>query len=126
MGSPFAPLLANSFVSKLETGLSKEIEPKMYARYANGIFTVFSNEETANEFSQKLNNLQQDLIFTMESSTSNKLPFLDLNVKQKENRFTNSIYKKPSNTDVRLNFNSCTPQSWKKTWSDTCSLETKD
>ena len=32
MGSPLAPLLANWFVSKLETGLLNEIQPKMYTR----------------------------------------------------------------------------------------------
>ena len=114
MGSPLAPLLANWFVSKLETGLLKENEPKMYTRYVDDIFTVFADEKAANDFQQKLNNLHRDLIFTMESSTSNKLPFLDINVKLEENRVITSIYKKPSNTDVLLNFDSCTPQSWKK------------
>ena len=65
----------------------------MYTRYVDDIFTIFSDEKTANEFNKKLNNLHQDLVFTMESSTSNKLPFLDINVKQEENRFTTSIYK---------------------------------
>ena len=112
MGSPLAPLLANWFVSKLETGLLNEIQPKMYN--VDDIFTIFSNEEMANEFNQKLNTLHQDLVFTMESSTSNKLPFLDISVKLEENRFTTSSYKIPSNTEVLLNFHSCTPQSWKK------------
>ena len=114
MGSPLAPLLANWFVSKLETNLLNEIQPKMYTRYVDDIFTIFPNEEIANEFNQKLNTLHQDLVFTMESNTSNKLPFLDISVNLEENRFTTSIYKKPSNTDVLLNFHSCTPQSWKK------------
>ena len=46
--------------------------------------------------------------------TSGKLPFLDISVKLEENKFTTSIYKKPSNTDVLLNFHSCTPKTWKK------------
>ena len=37
---------------------------------------IFSNEKRANKFNQKLNNLHQDLIFTMVSSTSNNLPSL--------------------------------------------------
>ena len=114
MGSPLAPLLANWFVSKLETSLLNEIQPKMYTRYVDDIFTIFSNEEMANEFNQKLNTLHQDLVFTMETCTSGKLPFLDISVKLEENKFTTSIYKKPSNTDVLLNFHSCTPKTWKK------------
>ena len=54
MGSPLAPLLANWFVSKLETNLLNEIQPKMYTRYVDDIFTIFSNEEIANGFNQKL------------------------------------------------------------------------
>ena len=111
MGSPLAPLLANWFVSKLETNLLNEIQPKMYTRYVDDIFTIFSNEEMANELNQKLNTLHQYIVFTMESNTSNKLPFLDISVNLEENRFTTSIYKKPSNTDVLLNFHSCTPIS---------------
>ena len=45
MGSPLAPLLANWFVSKLETNLLNEIQPKMYTRYVDDIFTIFPNEK---------------------------------------------------------------------------------
>ena len=55
MGSPLAPLLANWFVSKLETSLLNKILPKMYTRYVDDIFTIFSNEKMANEFNQKFN-----------------------------------------------------------------------
>ena len=48
--------------------------------YVDDIFTIFS-KITANEFNQKLNNLHHDLMFTMESSTSNKLPFIGINKK---------------------------------------------
>ena len=78
--------LADWFVSKLETNLLNEIQPKMYTRYVDDIFTIFSNEEIANEFNQKLNTLHQDLVFTMESNTSNKLPFLDISINLEENR----------------------------------------
>ena len=115
MGSPLAPLLANWFVSNLETDLlQKQDEPIMYCRYVDDIFSIFSNDKQANEFKQRLNNVHKDLIFTMETSTSNQLPFLDIKIGIKENRFTTSIYTKPSNTNVVLNFDSCTPQSWKK------------
>ena len=103
MGSALAPLLANWFVSKLETGLLSEIEPKIYTRYVDDIFTIFSHEKTANEFYRKFNNLHQDLMFTMEFNTSNKLPFLDISMKLEESSFFTSIYKKLSNTDVLLN-----------------------
>lgn len=63
----------------------------MYSRCVDDILNIFTNEKTANEFNQKLNNFHQDLIFIMEFGKQNKLPFLDTSVKLEENRFTNSI-----------------------------------
>ena len=54
------------------------------------------------------------MVFTMETSTTNQLPFLDINIKIKEDQFLTSIYKKSSNTNVVINYESCTPKSWKK------------
>lgn len=59
-------------------------------------------DKKENEFNQKLSNLDEDLIFTMKSSTSSQLLFLAIYVKIEENMFTTSIYKKPSNTKVLL------------------------
>ena len=38
----------------------------MYSRCVDDILNIFTNEKTANEFNQKLNNFHQDLIFIME------------------------------------------------------------
>ena len=85
MGSPLAPLLANWFVSDLETVLfHKHSEPKMYCRYLDDIFFVFCNDKQGTEFNEKLNNLHKTMIFTMETSTTNQLPFLDITIKIKE------------------------------------------
>ena len=46
MGSPLAPLLANWFVSDLETVLfHKHPEPKMYCRYVDDLCCVFRNDK---------------------------------------------------------------------------------
>ena len=79
MGSPLAPLLANWFVSDLETVLfHKHLEPKMYCRYVDDIFCVFRNDKQSTEFNEKLNNLHEAMVFTMETSTTNQLPFHDI------------------------------------------------
>ena len=50
MGSPLAPLLANWFVSDLQTVLfHKNPEPKMYCRYVDDIFCVFRNDKQGTE-----------------------------------------------------------------------------
>ena len=115
MGSPLAPLLANWFVSNLETDLfHKHQEPKMYCRYVDDIFSVFSNKKQGIEFNEKLNNIHKAMVFTMETSMINQLPFLDINIRIKDDQFSTSIYKKSSNTNVMMNYESCTPKSWKK------------
>ena len=72
-GISIAPPLANWFVSMLETGLKSEIEPKMYTRYIDNIFTILFNEKTTNEFNKKLKYLDQDFMFTIHQIN---LPFL--------------------------------------------------
>ena len=57
----------------------------MHTRYFNYIFTIFFNKKTTKEFNQKLKDLNQEFMFTIKSSTSNKLSFLDMNIKLEEN-----------------------------------------
>ena len=86
----------------------------MYSIYVNDIFCIFRNDKQGTEFNDKLNNLHKAMIFTMETSTTNQLPFLDIIIKIKEDQFLTSIYKKFSNTNVLMNYESCTPKSWEK------------
>ena len=105
MGSPLAPVLANWFFSDLETVLfHKHPEPKMYCRYVDDIVCVFRNDIQGREFNEELNNLHKAMIFTLETSTTNQLPFLDINIKIKGDLITSftSIYKKSSNTNVMM------------------------
>ena len=95
MGSPLAPLLANWFVSDLESNLlEKHQQPKIYCRYVDDIFCVFNNENQTKDFNAISNNLHKDMCFTMEISKSNQLPYLDINVNISEDKFLTSIYKK--------------------------------
>ena len=83
MGSSLAPILANWFFSDLETeSFHKHQEPKMYCRYVDDILCVFHNDKQGKEFKGRLKNLHKTMIFTMEISTSNQLPFLDINLKK--------------------------------------------
>ena len=81
MDSPLVPLLANWFVSQLETDLlNKTKKPKMYCRYADDIFCIFENKEQAHLFDKKLNKIHKDMKSVIQTCKEGKLPFLDTQV----------------------------------------------
>lgn len=119
MGSPLAPILANWFVAKIEKELldgSTVKGLKFYRRYVDDIFAVFENEHDRDVFYRRLNCAHDNLQFTMEKTkaTTKSLPFLDIDISIKSNCFETSVYRKPTNTNVLLNFESTAPMAWKK------------
>ena len=115
MGSPLASLLANWFVSQLETNLlNKTKNPKMYCRYVDDIFCIFENKEEAHLFEKELNSMYKDMKFVIQTCQDRKLPFLDTQVAIKNNTIITTSYRKPSSTGVLMNYSSCVPQSWKR------------
>ena len=87
MGSPLAPVLANLFMGHHEKiwldnyGNSKPLE---YKRYVDDIFCLFNNEEEAHMFLEYLNKQHPNIKFTPEPENNGKLPFLDINIIQRE------------------------------------------
>lgn len=120
MGSPLAPILANWFVSKFETTLLKDStikQPKFYRRYVDDIFAVFESEEDLEVFYNLLNNSHDNLTFTIErmNMTTKSLPFLDVNISVgQSDRLETSVFRKPTNTNVLLNYDAMAPISWKR------------
>ena len=78
MASPLAPLLANWFVSQLETDLFiKRTKPKMYCRYVDDIFCIFKNKEQIHQLDEKLNKMHKGIKFVIETCQEGKLLYLD-------------------------------------------------
>ena len=57
-------------------------------------------------FREHLNNQHPSLQFTMEEESGCKLPFLDVLVTKKDDRFFTSVYQKPTHTEMYILFNS--------------------
>ena len=120
MGSPLASILANWFVAMIEDKLLNNPnvkQPKFYKRYVDDIFAVFHCEADKNEFYTHLNSAHNNLKFTMEnmSTSSNSLPFLDVNIRKTTlHQFETSVYQKPTNTGVLLNYEAVAPEKWKQ------------
>lgn len=117
MGSALSPLLAELFMSDLE---SKIINNPLFShiitikRYVDDIFAIFdgSTQDLAN-FTNFLNSLHSSITFTHEIENNSTLPFLDLNITRTNNSLKFSIYHKPTSTDSTIHFSSNHPYNQK-------------
>ena len=119
MGSPLAPLLANWFVAKVENNLLTNPsikQPKFNRRYVDDIFAVFHCENDRDALVLHLNMAHTNLSFTMEKikTSSNSLPFLDVEIAITGSKeFATKVYRKPTNTNVIMNYQAVAPNKWK-------------
>ena len=108
MGSPLSAALANVFLCFHEKTWIDEcpidFKPHFYQRYMDDTFMVFENEDQANKFLSYLNSKHPKIKFTLETENEKKLPFLDLLVDKSNMELNISIYRKPTNTSLGVNF----------------------
>ena len=114
MGTSISPTLANLFLAHLERNWQNlEFSPILYRRYVDDIFAVFKNEGDIEKFHRYLNNVHQNLKFTIESNRQN-IAFLDVMIDKNSEYFT-STYRKKTFTGLLLNFKTMCPTNWKNT-----------
>ena len=85
---------------------------KLYSRYADDIFAVFDNSDHCTKFLDLLNSQHNNIKFTMELS-SDTIPFLNAKIRLNEAGIDTWVYRKPTNTNLILHFNSLCPTKWK-------------
>ena len=118
MGSPISPILANidfmeDFEQKaLETARYK---PKLWLRYVDDTFIIWQHgSDKLSDFLDHLNQQHPRIQFTMETETSDSLPFLDVLIsKRVDGSLGHPVYRKPTHTDRYLNARSFHPPSVK-------------
>ena len=116
MGSPLAPLMAEWFMAGIEHQIFQNTTaytPKFYKRYVDDIFAVFKSTADRDSFFQTLNSQHQNLKFTMEANID-QLPFLDVSVSIKGEKYQTQVYRKPTNTGVIMNYKCDAPLTWKR------------
>lgn len=117
MGGALSPTLANIFLGHHEEiwlrNCPLEFRPLFFRRYVDDCFLIFRNREQIPMFLQYLNCKHPNIQFTCEIENNNCLPFLDCVVERNGNRFTTSVYRKPSFTGLGLNFFSWVPMIFK-------------
>ena len=77
------------------------------------VFAVFESEVQKQAFLEHLNRQHHSLKFTVEDAKSNVLPFLDTQVTLGNDGFSSTVYRKPTHTNVFLNFHAIAPINWK-------------
>ena len=83
------------------------IELSFFGRYRDDCFVVWNGTvERLNDFFTFLNSLDSDLQFTMEIGNKN-LCFLDLKISVEDGKLFTTVYSKPTDSHLYLDFNSC-------------------
>ena len=118
MGSPLGPTLANVFLCFWEPQwlreCPKQFSPLFYNRFMDDTFTLFASEDHVKKFHKFLNTRHKNMSFTYEVEQNKCLPFLDVMVNREENKFSTSIYRKPTFSGLYTNFHSYISDQYKK------------
>ena len=84
----------------------------MYSRYVDDIFAVFDNSDHCTKFLDLLNSQHNNIKFTVELP-SDTIPFFDVEIRLNKTGIDTWVYRKPTNTNLILNFNALCPTKWK-------------
>ena len=114
MGSPLAPTLSNLFIGVLEHKFLHKsmLNVKLYVRFVDDILAVFEDQDHET-FHNYLNSWHKNMNFTVEVGDK-KIPFLDIDINVENAILETEVYRKPTNTNLLLNFDSCVPKQWKR------------
>jgi hypothetical protein len=109
MGSPLAPVIADICMEKFEReALRPAKKPAHWYRHVDDTFVVWLHgREALQEFLCHLNNIHNNIRFTMELEESGTLPFLDVVVKKRtDGKLSHTAFRKPTHTDLYLHVDS--------------------
>ncbi|CAH1266878.1 TRPC5 [Branchiostoma lanceolatum] len=109
---PVSPIVVNLYMEKFENkALStfKDTPPANWFRYVDDTWCRLK-KRVADDFFEHINQIDDNIKFTQESSQDNMLPFLDTKtIIEKDGRLQFEVYRKPTHTDQYLAFDSHHP-----------------
>ena len=115
MESPLGPLLVNIFISLEEARLlSIKIHVAHWKRYVDNTHAYIDTSKI--EFVlEKLNSYHPNIQFTHEIEENQKITFLDVLItRTRDNKLETTVFRKETNTDLYINWNSHAPIQWKR------------
>ena len=116
MGSPVSAVIANMVMEDVEQRAlaTSPVKPFFWKRYVDDVISAVSGNE-AERLLSHLNSVEPSIQFTLEREKDRHLPFLDLNVSRGvQGNLETSVYRKPTQTDKYLAFDSHYPICYKK------------
>ncbi|CAL8129102.1 unnamed protein product [Orchesella dallaii] len=105
MGSPLSPIIAEFYMRRLEMTIVPHIEDiSFWARFVDDILAIIK-EGMEIVIRDILESFHPAIKFTHELEENNQLPFLDsLIYRTENNKIGHRTYRKPSHTEVYLNY----------------------
>ena len=85
---------------------------QLWTRYVDETF-AFVKPSEVESIHRALNAYDPRIQFTYEMETERKLPFLDVMIERNISNLETSVYRKKTNSNLYMNWNSHSPQSWK-------------
>ena len=109
MGSPITPIVANLYMESFEVEAIRSAPhpPYLWKRFVDDTFTIIESSYK-NEFLEHINSIDKHIQFTAEDQRSDgAMPFLDILVTPGEDgSFSTSVFRKPTHTDLYLQWDS--------------------
>ena len=109
IGSPISPIVANLYMEAFEVQAinSAPHPPSLWRRFVDDTFVVIQAAQK-DRFIEHVNSIHEGIQFTMEDCTSDgPIPFLDtLVIPQPYGSFSTTVYRKPTHTDLFLQWDS--------------------
>ena len=117
MGSPLGPTLANAFLYHFGKKWLSECPagflPSVYKRYVDGIFVAFNSYSQLLKLVDYMNHQHPNIKFAFEVGKNKNFSFSDFKICRENNKFTASVFRKPTFSGVFTNFDSFVPISYK-------------
>ena len=88
-----------------------EYRPLYYRRNVDDIFALFNSAEHLKRFYSYLKSCQLNISLTIQNEKGNRMSFLDVNIIREKDKFTTSVYRKPTFTRIYIHFDSFLPCS---------------
>ena len=111
MASPLRPLIANIYMSEIETSLIPKLEDKVkcWTRYVDDTF-AFIKPNAIVDVQNILNTYDTKIQFTHEVEQERKITFLDVQIERTgNNKLETSVYRKKTNNNIYMNWYSYSP-----------------
>ena len=125
-GPQRSAVLSEIYLQHLEHSKIADILTKhnviSYFRYVDDVLIIYNEKITdIHEIHRAFNNLAPTISFTLEKETDNQINFMDITIRNSNNKLSFSVYRKPTATDLIIPNDSCHPPR-----AETCSHQAHD